>query len=63
MSREYSLVNADEMKTSPKSAGTASKDVAFSTTSVIAASREGRVERAFAHRILSDINLNSPCFI
>ena len=54
--REYSLAKADEMKITPKSAGTVNDDIACSTTSVIAASKEGRVDRAFAHCICSAMN-------
>ena len=50
-SREYSLIKAEEMNTSPKSAGADKDAIACSTTSVIAASKEGRVDRAFVHCI------------
>jgi hypothetical protein len=44
-------MKAEEMNTSPKSAGAVKDAVACSTTSLIAASKEGRVDRAFVHCI------------
>src|SRR6476646_658815 len=51
--REYSLANAAEMNKMPKLAGTPKLDCARSTTSAIAASKEERVDKAFAHFIRS----------
>jgi hypothetical protein len=44
-------MKAEEMNTNPKSAGAVKDAVACSTTSLIAASKEARVDRAFVHCI------------
>ncbi len=44
------------MNTSPKSAGADKEEVVRCTTSATAASKEGRVDRAFAHCIWSAMN-------
>jgi hypothetical protein len=51
------------MNTSPKSAGAVNDDTACCTTSATAASKEGRVDKAFAHCIWSAMSFTLFLFL